>query len=197
MNIKRILLLASLTLAVAAVAVPAVASAAEIKDAGKQLDNREIEITGNVKTVNAFNQGFECTVHARILVNKATIEVKKFEATASTCVVIGVTFKNCIMKSTQTTAIPWAVKANAMSLTLETGLVDGELESKVGTVCPTKTLDNTIKDVSLTPDNANAIKCFFISGEVIVDMDAGKQEKTEVFGTLAVVGADSGTFEYV
>lgn len=196
MGVKKALLTACMSLAMLAVALPAMASAAEIKDAGNQLVNREIEFTGTVRTLNPAVNGIECTVHARINVNKATVEVKKFESTATSCVIVGTTYKNCIVKTTKTTGLDWALKSNATNLKLETGLVDTEFESKTGTVCPTKTYDVTMKDVSLTPDNVNAIKNFFISGQVIVDLDAGKEEKAELSGTLPVQGTDSGTFEY-
>lgn len=195
MNIKKVLLLTSVALAVTAAAIPASASAVELKDNGNQLINREIEINGNVK-VTALGSGTECAVDARILVNKATVEMKKFEVTVATCVIIGAGLKNCKVKSTLTTSIPWAMKFTMENLTMQTGLIDTELESKAGVVCPTKTRDITIKDVRLTPDNVNAISFFTVFGEVKIDTDGGKEETGVMEGSLSVAGADSKTFEY-
>lgn len=95
MCIKRILLLASMTIVAMAIAIPAIASAAMFKDAGKEVTNGEFKVVGSVKIVSATNNGFECTVDSRIWVEKAAVvEVKKFEVTASTCVVLGTQFEN-------------------------------------------------------------------------------------------------------
>ncbi len=77
MRVKKILLLASMVLALGVFAGPAVALGAHVKDAGKEVHDKTFELTSTTTNVGgnhvfdktefeALGSGFECVVHATI-----------------------------------------------------------------------------------------------------------------------------------
>ncbi len=209
MSIKKILLLGSMALALAAFAAPTVASAAEIKDAGKQVHDETFELTSTTTNVGgnhvfdktkfeALGSGIECVVHATVTVDTATVHVTSFTITTSTCTSFGNPYSNCEVESDNPT-VPFPVTVDAEKFTMTSGTIDGALKTKAGApeACFTTTNNITIKNVTLTPNNTKAISSLALGGELRVDtaLNPSPGSKATAVGTLQVVGAAAGTYE--
>jgi hypothetical protein len=96
MKTGKAFLLAGMALAVLAFSVPASASALTIKDAGKELENKEIPFEGKAK-FEALGTGIECPITVVVLVNKQTVALKTFTVTNPTteCTFFGSVYKEC------------------------------------------------------------------------------------------------------
>ncbi len=207
MRVKKILLLASMTLALAAFAGPAVASAVHVKDAGKEVHDKTFELTstqtgGGVfdKTkFEALGSGIECVVHATITVDTTTIKFTSYTITTSTCTSFGNPYVNCEIESDNPTPATFAVAVDAEKFTITAGTIHQAYKTKAGALEPCFTTQNdmTFKKVTLTPNNVNAISALTLGGEVRIDnvLSPTVGQKATLVGTLEVVGADAGTYE--
>lgn len=121
MSIKKIMLLASMAVAAAVCALPAMALAAEetvdtpafITHNGAQITtDPTLNFTGTNIRFEALGSGIKCTVHTGITVNEGVVKVTKFEITTSTCEFFGNPYKNCKFEATAgdtVTNLPWTV----------------------------------------------------------------------------------------
>jgi hypothetical protein len=161
MKIRKAFLLASMALAVLAFSVPAGASALTVKDAGKELENKEIPFEGLVK-FETLGTGMECPITVKVLVNKQTVSLKTFSVTSPTteCRFFGSLYGNCAFEQH-----PSGLLNGPLDLDLSTdaggehtatvtsgtdsqthGVINSELTTKVGSTgaCNITTQDITI-----------------------------------------------------
>jgi hypothetical protein len=169
MKTRKAFLLAGMALAVLAFSVPAGASALTVKDAGKELENKEIPFEGKAK-FEALGTGIECPITVVILVNKQTVALKSVAVTNPTteCRPFGSIYKECAFEQH-----PSGLLNGPLDLDLSTdaggehtatvtsgtdtqthGVINAELTTKSGstTACNVTTNDLTIvHEPSATP----------------------------------------------
>lgn len=195
METRKILLLSSMVLAVAAFAVPSSAMATDtLLDNGKTVNDKVIELTGPVG-LSSLGGGMECTVHQTLTINGVTLRLTSMIITTSTCVGLG-GLAGCRVTSDTVTGMPWVVdvKTSPSRLVATTWQVDYSISAIPGKVCQPKSLVLSVGEVTMTPDNANAIKSVGISGEGSTLIE-GIEIESEISGSLSVVGADAGTYQ--
>jgi hypothetical protein len=201
MKIRKAFLLAGMALAVLAFSVPASASALTIKDAGKELENKEIPFEGSFK-FEALGTGIECEFTVKVFVNKQTVALKSFAVTNPTaggCRFFGSVYKECTFEQH-----PSGLLNGPLDLDLSTdaggehtgtvtsgtdtqthGVVNYELTTRTGStsVCNTTTQDitivhepNSVPAVGLTFDietNASGfVTALKLTGSVRIDRGA-------------------------
>ncbi len=192
MNVKKMLLLASMALASMAFALPATASAFELEGEG-EIPHTEIALTGTIET-DSLGRGIKCTVHATLTTEgpAATTFITKFEITTNTCAGFGDTYNGCTVGADQVTNLPWGVDIDATALTFKKLTYDMTL-GNCGTM---KTYDVTTTVVTATADNKNEIHSFALSGTATVDTDVGTVNAA-VKGSLEVGPAHNGKIKIV
>lgn len=193
MTIRKALILATLVMAFAALAIPAVASATTLKDGGKEVADREFEITGTWG-FGGLGGRVECVVHAKITVNGLVVRVVKFETTTATCVGSG-GLAGCTVTNDAPKNLPWTVDPDPGGVLTITGFtISLTLSPTVGKTCAPKNLEFSVPHLFWAVDNSKSIHSGSLSGEGS-ELIEGVEVEAEASGSLEVVGTDSGTYE--
>lgn len=181
MIVKKTLLLASMALAAAALAVPAAAQA-EWTHEGKPLTGSgTFELSGSVKLEVAGASSYECAVLIEMTIlegaeGKGTLN--SFEPALATCKGTGVV-KGCELESSSTEGLPWVVDAKEWAnkvIDAKATNVIFEYKFKKGCAVPNSHVE--FKEVTMTPDNVGQISSFTLSGT------EGPPVNTKISGTL-------------
>jgi hypothetical protein len=190
--LKKMMLLASLALAVVAFAAPAPASAAgTLFDKGVQVptgNHVTLELTG-VFTYDMpeLESSFGCNSHPKVTLKSghpSTGTVLAFNITTSECVGTGL-LKGCVPVNDVTNQPAVDVSATALTITN----IDITIEFAEGCIVPSATL--TFPAVVATPNNANAIGSVTVAGNGVDDVTGLAIKAT---GTFLIAGGAAGTY---
>ncbi len=209
MSIKKILLLFTMALAMAAFASPHAALAAEpiISDEGEFVEEDSIELTGDVE-FSSLGTGIKCTVHATLKILGIENYISKFDITTKTCVFYGILFGRCKFEEKQAdtvTKLLWYVDITGEDTLTITGhasegpgIIDTKLENrKPGEICFTTKSDITVKDITMDVETVGGfIDAFKLTGEVKADDDVGEMGLV-VSGTFGIGEEDTETFQII
>jgi hypothetical protein len=212
MNMRKAFLLVGMALAVIAFSAPASASALTIKDAGKELENKEIPFEGLAK-FEALGTGIECPITVKVLVNKQTVALSSFAVTNPTteCRFFGSIYGNCAFEQH-----PSGLLNGPLDVDLSTdaggehtatvtsgtdtqthGVINSELTTKAGStsVCNVTTQDITIVhetspaavglNVDIETNATGFVTALKLTGSIRVDRG--------VAGAGTVVSTDTAT----
>lgn len=191
MNIKKVLLLSSMALALVAFVVPASASALTLKDSGAEVVNKEAELRGPI-SFSSLGGGIQCEGDAKITVNGQVVRVSSLTITTTTCVGSG-GLAGCTVTGDSVTNIPWTIDVDATLLTITGVTIHNTLSPTTGKTCSPKTLKIEFAVVKATPDSTTAIHSVSISGEGAAFIE-GVEVEAEAHGSLNVQSTDSGTY---
>lgn len=189
MNIKRMLVLASMALAIAAFAVPAIASEEEeMYDAATEEGiggHIEFDLKGD-ESYLFFGSGFDCKIELVFTTEGKLNRIKSYKV--KDCKGTGI-FKNCVVKSTESTDLPWTVDLKGGEIIVKDKTIDLNLEK-----CGSTLFKVYFKAESMTPDKLKGFG--FMTGSEEEDVtEYGESESSgKSNATLEVVGEDSGTW---
>lgn len=163
MNIKKIVLLASMVLAAIAFAGPAPASA-EWTHEGEPLEgNVNISFTGNVGFFGAGGAAIECEVHAAgILEPGTTGTITSFAPTTNSCKGTGV-FAGCVVESDTAIGLPWVMHTDTSKITITDVTTTYHFVADTPN-CPIHTMVLHFSALHATPNNITAMGSVAISG---------------------------------
>jgi len=177
--IKKIMLLASMALATAALAAPA-AQAEWLHNGAPLKANATVNLSGTAGFAAPFGLGtYTCTVHATLVAEPgSTGKVTKFEPTTNTCVGTGI-LANCKLKS-HSSNVPMIVHANTTVRTIS--ITNATIKNVYeGANCSQTETHLLFSTVTATPDNGSSISSVKLSGTAT--------NGTTVSGTLNVTPA--------
>jgi hypothetical protein len=182
MESSKRLLLAGAIVAVVALAVPALASAAVWKHGGSNLNKFvSLGLTGGELFSTSSENGMSCELHATLTTEGgSTGEITAFET--KKCPVGFGTFAKCELNTAQAVGLPWTVHVNATDLTITNWRTKRTFK---GTGCTVGELDKNLGSVTMTLESPAAIS------EVLwIDEITGYKSG----GSFAVDGANKGTY---
>jgi hypothetical protein len=177
MNVKKLVVLAGMSLAMVAVAAPA-AQAEWLHNHVKLEKSATLTATGKAKFQTGAGS-YECPVEGSITAEPgSTGKVTKFGVT-KTAECVGTGFlSNCTLKSHQSTNLPWTAHANTQNNTVE--VTNAEIWGTYeGFFCP-HTIELTFATITLTPNNALTASSASLSGSGTAHRNVGTgNEATE------------------
>jgi hypothetical protein len=197
---RKVLLFATAALAVAALVVPAAAWADKLYDSSTESEltvHTELTIEGTEK-FESLGSGFSCTVPLVLTdnptVKPAITQIKSYETNA--CTGFGTLFKECMVKKSTITGLPWAVeiKAKAGVIIVKDKTIEFELEPKMGKTCKSKKVKYSYAEETLTPDKVKGFTSVTESGTGTESIDGGEPINVAIGGTESVKGEASGTY---
>jgi hypothetical protein len=191
MSSKKILLMVG----VAMLAALVFSVAAQATEEGKMYDvkteselsqHTEVGMTGKEKYTpfkGAPGNWIECTVHLVFTTEDgkdATSKIKSYQVTTGEkCVGKGI-YENCIVKTTETTGLPWTVDMGAKKIVVKDKTIDfKKFEAKPGKTCTTKFINLYFKEETMTPDKLKGFTSFTESGTDETEAETEKTEKGE------------------
>ncbi len=186
MKIDKRLLLAGLTVAVAALGLmsTSAASAAVWKDKGTNVAKLiEIGLTGG-EVAEWEEKGVSCEIKLTMTTEGgSTGKITKFEN--KSCTTFG-KVSTCTVASTKAEGLPWTVTVDAADLTIKNWRVKRTFN--VG--CATASIDKTIASMTFTLLSPSAISEI----EFLGDLTEGGILKYKAFGSLLVDAPNAGTY---
>jgi hypothetical protein len=199
MSIRKAMLLASMAVAAVAFAAPAGASASGMfLNNGEEITEPiEVEFTGTVGYGGAAGS-FVCGVHPVLTVSTNSATINTLGLTTTDCNGTG-GFAHCHLSEASPTSgstlTPTATKIDLQGLKLfkryttgDPGTGIGTSETPCGVASFPGGLELTFENVSLTPDNPEAITSLTPSGNGVLDaIGVGPIAATEAFGELEAV----------
>jgi hypothetical protein len=186
MKIDKRLLLAGLTVAVAALALmsTSAASAAVWKDKGTNVAKLiEIGLTGG-ENAEWEEKGVNCEVHLTMTTEGgSTGKITKFEN--KSCTTFG-KVSSCTVATTKAEGLPWTVTVNTSDLTIKNWRVKRTFNAG----CATASVDKTIPSTTFTLLEPTAIT----EVEFLGELKEAEVLKYKAFGSLTVDAPNSGTY---
>lgn len=194
MSSKRVLLLASMALVLAAFAAPVTAYATTLKDAGKEVSDKEFQISGSYG-FSSLGGGISCSTNSNTTVNGQTVRVTSITFITNSCKGSG-GLAGCTVTLDSITNLPYSIDIDFIppKLTTTGPIFHFTLSPSTGKTCSPKTIKLEYASDTFTPDNSKAIKKFTVSGEGAAFIE-GVEFEIEAEGSLSVSGTDAGTYE--
>jgi hypothetical protein len=181
MNLNKRLLLAGVIVALAALVVPALASASVWKDHGTKV-SKLIELTMHGGELwETSTGGMSCELHVTLTTSGgSTGTITKWE-TPSCPKGLG-EFEKCALNTSEAKGLPWTVDVNTTDLTI----TNWHVKRTFKTGCKTTELDKTIGSMTVT----------LLSPTEIIEMEfLGEITGFKTVGSFEVEGTNSGTYE--
>lgn len=185
------LLLAGIAFALVLGVGPAAASALTLKDAGKEVSNREIELTGSIG-FNTLVGGLSCSATMRLTVNGKFVQVPSLTVSTIACGGSG-GLSGCRVTGDQVLNLPWSVSVSASSLSIHVVEISFTLSPLTGKTCSPKNFTVSFASIAATPDSTTSIHSVTLSGEGAGTIE-GVPLEVEAEGSLEVSLFDSGTY---
>jgi hypothetical protein len=188
---KALLLAVGAIVAVAAMAVPAAASASVWKYEGTPLEKHvELTLTGG-EVIEVNEAVLLCETTATLTTEGgSTGRITAYEIDKGSCAGLAGSLEGCEVTEATATNLPWTVTVNSEDLTVEGLEVDHSFDSE----CGVESVETSFPELTLTPEpEASSIRYlrFSQSGTGKVD---GKEAELGLFGTLQLSEEDSGKY---
>jgi len=191
MNIRKIVVLASLVVAAAAFAVPAAASGAVWLHGGEPLEEHvEIGLSGGQVFEVPGNGVLLCPVHATLTAESgSTGQITEWEVSGEGCLASG-KFAGCEAVAGEAQGLPWAVDVASASLTV-TG---SDISRSFAPGCALESVEFTTPEIEVTTETPGEISEVEFIGEGTADLGPGGETPYRTFGSFSVDGEDAGTY---
>lgn len=182
MKSKKRLLLAGVVAAIAALAVPAMASGAVWKHNGSNLTKFvSLGLTGGEVFETSAGNSMQCNLHATMVTEGgSSAEITEYK-TESCGNGIG-SYAKCSLSTQEAIGLPWEVEVNTSNLTITGWHVKRTFG---GTGCSAGEVNKTITEVEVELTTPSAIS--------VMEFE-GKTTGYEMFGSFEVEGANKGTY---
>ncbi|HWM63895.1 MAG TPA: hypothetical protein VNP96_07905 [Solirubrobacterales bacterium] len=169
MNLKRIMLVASMALALVAVAAPASASANWLKHHKPITQNEHIEVEGVLGFAIPGVASYRCEIDitATLFAGTTTGEIDTFDITTNKCVGEG-GLQACTLKGDHTFDLPWEMhvetnEAGEPDITITDVTITNTYNDNTPN-CPVHDSTVIFPAVTATPDNPTTMSTLTVSG---------------------------------
>lgn len=181
MKINRSLVAVAVA-AVAALAVPAMASGAVWKHNGSNLTKFvELGLTGGEVFETSSGNSMQCNLHGKLATEGGSVgEILEYKT--ETCGNGVGEYAKCKLKGQEAIGLPWEVDVNTTTLTITEWHVKRTFE---GTGCSIGEVNKTIGEVTVNLTTPSAISVMEFEGETT---------GYEMFGSFEVEGSNNGTY---
>lgn len=197
MKMKRAVLLAGMSLAAIALAIPATASEFTLKDSGNEVEEIEFEQEG-FWAPRFLGSGMNCPLDAKYKVDKQTVEVTQFDVDTKKCVGFG-SMSGCEVTADAVKNLPWTVDVDATKLTITDLTQETTLKAKPGESCSIEGFTIYFPTLTALPDDPDDISSFSYKGKgkfTIKGSESEVEEENEEAGeTGNVEESNNGTYE--
>jgi hypothetical protein len=189
MNIRKIVVLASMVVAAAACAVPAAASGAVWQHEGEALEEHvEIGLSGGQVFEVPGSGVILCPVHATLTAEGGeTGQITEWDVATEECFGSG-KFAGCEAVASEALGLPWGVDVNAASLTITGSDISREFAG-----CGLGSVEFTTPEIDVTTETPGAISEVEFIGEGTAHLEGG-EAGYRTFGSFTVDGEDAGTY---
>ncbi len=191
MNIRKIVVLASLVVAAAAFAVPAAASGAVWLHEGEPLEEHvEIGLSGGQVFEVPGSGVMLCPVHATLTTEGgSTGQITEWEVATEGCLGTG-QFAGCEAVASEALGLPWTVDVGAENLTI-TG---SDITRSFAPGCGLESVEFTTPEIEVHSETPAAISEVEFIGEGVAQLEPGGEAAYRTFGSFTVDGAAAGTY---
>jgi hypothetical protein len=188
MKVRKLFLL--MAVAVAVLAVPASASAAEFLHEGKPFkEHVEMKLTGG-EVIETGGGVMLCESNLTITTEGGSSGVASYEVKPASCTGLAGNLEGCTVSEAKSTGTPWTVDVNAADLTATGFKVDYTFAKG----CPVGTIEVSFPELTLVPfEEASSINLFEWSTEGPGKVD-GKAAEIGYFGSASFPEEEFGTY---
>lgn len=189
LNRTYLLILAAVA-AVAALAIPASASAAVWLQEGKALEGSAEFTAAGGEVIEVGGGVMLCESSATFKAEKGSTGTVAYTVAPATCVGLAGNLAECTASSVTSTGGPWTVHVNTTDLTATNWKVDYSFNAG----CAVKTIESSFPELKLTPQEdpeAFHLLEFSTTGTAKVD---GKEAELGYFGSLSLPEEEFGKY---
>jgi hypothetical protein len=186
-NWKQVLLAAASALAaMAALALPASASASVWMHEGKALgEHVELSLTGG-ELFEVSGSAMLCNTSATMATEGgSTAQITAYSIDKASCLGLGGSLEGCEVTTATVTGLPWSVTVNSVDLTAE----KVGLSYSFNKACGIQKIEMSFPELTLTPEEPSAIRRFHFNQEGTAKVD-GKEASLTDGGLLELPEAE-------
>lgn len=187
---KYALLALAAAVVVAVLALPASADTSVWLHEGEPLEeSAELGLTGG-EVIEFGGSVLVCETSATIATEGgSTAQITSYSVNKASCAGVAGQLEGCTATAATTTGLPWSVTVNTADLTADEVRVDYSFNE----ACPIDKVETNFAELTLTPEEANAINLFRFSQEGTAKVD-GKETAIGYFGSLSMPEEELGTY---
>ena len=190
-NRKHALLAAASALAaIAALALPASASASVWLKEGKALkEHVELPLTGG-EVIEVSGSAMLCESSATMSTEGgSTAQITAYNINKASCIGLAGSLEGCEVTAATPTGLPWSVTVNSVDLSAKEVSVGYSFDK----ACSIQKIEMGFPKLTLTPEEPSAIRLFHFNQEGTAKVD-GKEASLSYGGSLQLPEEDSGIY---
>lgn len=185
-----LLILAGAAAVVAALALPAAATTSVWLHEGEPLEESAELAPSGGEVIEFGGSVLVCEASATIATEGGgTAQLTSYSVSKASCAGVAGQLEGCTVTAATSTGLPWSVAVNTADLTADEVRVDYSFDE----ACPIDEIETSFAELTLTPEEANAIDLFRFSQEGTAKVD-GKETAIGYFGSLNMPEEDFGTY---
>jgi hypothetical protein len=185
-----VLAMATALAAMAALALPASASAAVWKHEGKTLEKKvELSLTGG-EFIEVSGAVMLCESSATMTTEGgSTAKITAYDVNEASCIGLAGKLEGCEVTAATPKNLSWSVAVNSVDLTAKSVAVDYSFNK----ACAIQKIETSFPSLTLTPEEPSAIRLFHFNQEGTAKVD-GKEAALTYSGSLQLPEADFDTY---